>query len=52
MQLGKWRNHDAPIRIARKNKQDFERALNELIMRGYVVVWRHETLNFAKLKRE
>ena len=51
MKLGKWRNNDASVKVSRKNKKDFEQALNDLVERGYTVIWRHETLNFAELRR-
>ncbi|MEG0260652.1 MAG: hypothetical protein RR548_09960 [Carnobacterium sp.] len=51
MKLGKWRSQNEPVRIARKKTTDFERALKELVERGYTVTWRHETLNFAELRR-
>ena len=51
MRLGKWRNDEATVKVARKNKKDFDRAINDLIERGYEVIWQHETGNFAELKR-
>ncbi len=51
MKLGKWRNKGAPVRVARKSKEKFDQAIIDLIDRGYEVVWQHETLNFAELKR-
>lgn len=51
MKLGKWRGNDATVKVARKNKQNFDQAIKDLTERGYVVIWQHETMNFAELKR-
>lgn len=51
MKLGKWRSVNAPVRVSRKKKADFDIAIQDLLKRGYKVTWQHETLNFAVLKR-
>lgn len=51
MQLGKRRTHNQTVKVARKNKDDFDQAINDLIKRGYEVIWQHKTGNFAELKR-
>lgn len=51
MMMGKRRTHNQTVKVARKRKEDFDRAINDLIKRGYEVIWQHETGNFAELSR-
>lgn len=51
MRLGKWRNQGVPVRIGRKSKKAFDQAIDDLLKRGYEVVWQHESQNFAELRR-
>lgn len=52
MIIGKRRTTDAAVKVARKSKASFDEAIAELLKRGYVIVWQHETMNFAELKRK
>lgn len=51
MMMGKRCTHNQTVKVARKSKEDFDRAINDLIKRGYEVIWQHKTGNFAELKR-
>ena len=52
MIIGKRRTTEATVKVARKSKASFDEAIAELLKRGYVIVWRHEKMNFAELRKK